>query len=383
MHRRKGNTGAPITLQVAYNSTNIYNIMTSSRRYTFLFLGLSILTFAACILSCQYLYNSAQKELWNNKMESGQRETREVGRLLEDQLKNGIPPAQVIKSLQQSILNTDTQSEFICMYNTDGVELCHPDPAAVGRKLTETNSTVTTAQNNAIPFNTIIQKGKSDGGIRQFPANTGRTSEIINVYRVSNTNWMVASHVNIAVLEQQLMNLYWQCCIVFLLSAILIVAGAYALVRFIYRKYERQMETAVNDLNEKVNTLSILNQQLTTARDKQESSAKRIITYQKDEIVSLDVIDLAFFYLADGNTHIVTCSGNTYTTTTGLDELMKQLDNNTFYRANRQFIIHIKAVKMILIYGKNQLKLIMEPAAKEDIIISKNKVAAFKNWLQG
>jgi len=43
--------------------------------------------------------------------------------------------------------------------------------------------------------------------------------------------------------------------------------------------------------------------------------------------------------------------------------------------------VNVNAIKTILIYGKNQLRLVTQPASSEDIIISKNKVAEFKKWL--
>ncbi|WP_449397824.1 LytTR family transcriptional regulator DNA-binding domain-containing protein [Chryseobacterium wanjuense] len=65
-----------------------------------------------------------------------------------------------------------------------------------------------------------------------------------------------------------------------------------------------------------------------------------------------------------------------------LDEVIKTLDQKMFYRANRQFIINIKAISNILLYGKNQLKIVTIPESKETILISKNRVAEFKKWLE-
>ncbi|MBE5320778.1 LytTR family transcriptional regulator DNA-binding domain-containing protein [Pedobacter sp. MR2016-19] len=54
---------------------------------------------------------------------------------------------------------------------------------------------------------------------------------------------------------------------------------------------------------------------------------------------------------------------------------------STYYRANRQFIISLNAIKTIYIYGKNQLKIVVSPEPDEVILISKNKVSEFKKWL--
>lgn len=59
-----------------------------------------------------------RRPLIEQKVQSGQREIRELGILLEQQLHSGTPSAKVISNLQNSIVNTDTHSEFVCMYNT-------------------------------------------------------------------------------------------------------------------------------------------------------------------------------------------------------------------------------------------------------------------------
>jgi hypothetical protein len=89
--------------------------MNKIRLYIYSFLGISLTVLLISIISFKYIYSSAKAQLWKSKMESGQRECQEIGKLLEQQLQNGIPPAKVIDQLQQSIVNTDAQSEFVCM----------------------------------------------------------------------------------------------------------------------------------------------------------------------------------------------------------------------------------------------------------------------------
>lgn len=369
--------------------------MKKVRLYTFTFLVICATVLLASFFAFRYLYGAARERLWNSKMESSQRESREIARLLEAQLKSGLTPQQVIDNLQQSILNTDPQSEFICMYNQAGIELCHPNPALVGQKIEANNSHFfVPPANKTTSFNEVLQSGKTAGGIRRFPEEKHRSSEIVNVFPVKGTDWMVAAHANVAVLEEQLADLYRQYSIGFLVMALAIVAGCYLFIRMLYYTFEQNIEAEIDRLNEKVNSLGTLNQQLNHSQEKlqqqllvsgatttEEKKRKRIVTYQKDEMLSLEVDDISFFYLHEDTILIKSFTGNTFTTNTSLDELMKQLDNRIFYRANRQYIININAIRNIFLYGKNQLKLIIKPEAAEDIIISKNKVAEFKKWL--
>jgi len=68
------------------------------------------------------------------------------------------------------------------------------------------------------------------------------------------------------------------------------------------------------------------------------------------------------------------------TTNNSLDEIFTELPPSLFFRVNRQFIIGITAIDKVIKYGKSQLKLVIKNSDLE-IIISKNKAAEFKKWL--
>lgn len=363
--------------------------------YTLTFLAVSIIILLISFLSFRYLYSSSKENIFNSKIEAGKRESREIGKLLELQLKQGLSKDAVIQNLQTSIVNTDTQSGFICMYNQNGIELCHPNPAFIGQKIEKNNSGFTFDNKNQTDFIDLLNSGKINSGIRSFPNSMNRSSEIVSVYPVEGSDWMVASHANISIIEQQISDLYFQFLIVFIIATIIILATSFILIRLIYRKYEAQTNEQISSLNTEINNLTALNTQLHTLQQKYhetpsfipesqitESFRKRITTYHKDELISIETIDIAYFFLENNSVFLITFKGHQYSINSSLDELIKLLDPQMFYRANRQFIINIKAIESILIYGKNQLRLIVQPISDETILISKNKVADFKKWIE-
>lgn len=370
--------------------------MKKTRLYTLTLTGISIVVLIISLASTQYLYNAAKEKLWHTKLESGEREAREIAHLLEQQLKSGLTQAQVIHNLQRSIENTDVKSDFICMYDRKGIELCHPNPALVGQKIQEDNSALTTLKDKkGIPFSAVLEAGEKRNGLRSFSNDPNRSSEIVTVYPVMQTDWMVASHANLTVLQEQLAGLHLQFLVGLLLSTIVISLSCYLLIRLIYRKYDADIDLERKELNNQVAGLQVLNLQLNMQQEKlqhfQHSAVttaadtdiikKRIITYHKDELIKLDTHEIAYVFLENGLTYFYTFDNRQFNSSNSLDEIMKWLDNANFYRANRQFIINIRAIQSILLYGKNQLKLIMQPAVDMDVIISKNKVADFKQWL--
>ncbi|RUT68607.1 LytTR family transcriptional regulator [Flavobacterium cupreum] len=371
--------------------------MKKARLYTLTLAGISIVVLIISLISSGYLYSSAKEKLWNSKLESGEREAREISRLLEQQLHSGLSKSQVIRNLQISIENTDIKSDFICMYDRKGIELCHPNPAFVGQKIQENNSQVSGLSDKKIKtLSAVLEQGKKTGGMRLFPNNPKRNSEIVNINPVSGTDWMVASHANLAVLEEQLSDLYLQFVLSLLLSTLFISGCCYTMIRLIYRKYEAVSDLEKKELNDKVNELKVLNLQLNANQQKlqnvpdtlvndtakePEITKKRILTYHKDELIKLDTDDIAYIVLDTGITYIYTFDNRQFNSNNSLDEIMKWLDPSAFYRANRQFVVNIRAITTILLYGKNQLKLIIKPDLKTDVLISKNKVSEFKNWL--
>ena len=357
--------------------------MQKTTRYSLTFLAIMLVAASVGVVALHHHFNHAKELLWESKMESGRREIREISMLLTQQLQAGIAPQQVVDHLQRSIVNTDTQSEFICMYDREGVELCHPDPTFVGTKIEASDSRFA-GSGNVDDFLAVISRGQSASGIRSFPVQREKSSQIVSIYPVEGTDWMLASHFNVAILQTQLDSLYRNFLVSTLAVIFLIATAGFLLIRWIYRKYERDNEIHISGLNEEINSLSLLNRQL---ENKQQISSsadtkrKRIITYHKDEIITLDINDIAFFYLSESIVYLTTFQRQEYSHTDSLDELMKQLNPDNFYRANRQYIIHLDAIESIIVYGRNQLQLKARPQSPENIIISKNKVAEFKKWL--
>ena len=64
-----------------------------------------------------------------------------------------------------------------------------------------------------------------------------------------------------------------------------------------------------------------------------------------------------------------------------LDELEGQLDPSVFFRLNRQFIAHVKSIESVHPYFNSKLKIHLKPAIEEDVLVSREKAADFKEWL--
>ena len=367
--------------------------MKEQRPHKIIFFGISVLVLIICILGFSFVYRSAESKLLENKFISGKREVREIGKLLEAQLESGLSPERVIENLQRSIVDLDVGVDFICMYDTSGIEICHPNPALIGKMINANDSYLRGLDRaTEVSFLEILTSGRASSGIRNFTELRQGDSEIVNVYPVAGSDWMVASHLNVPALGAQLNTMYQSFVLVFLLGALILILGSYGFMRLVYRKYEERVAEEIDGLNGQVGLLHALNRQLIQSQNEmrlqlqdgskdREMGKRRIVTYLKDTVVSIKTEDMAFVYLRNGAPFIRTFKDVDYPVNKSLDELMTQLDRNGFHRVNRQFIVSINAIKTIYIHGNNQLKLTTVPQFHEYILISKNKVSEFKKWL--
>jgi DNA-binding LytR/AlgR family response regulator len=105
-----------------------------------------------------------------------------------------------------------------------------------------------------------------------------------------------------------------------------------------------------------------------------------LLVYHKDKILPIRLEDIALFYIENEITHILTFDQKSFTTNKPLDEL-EQMTGADFYRANRQYLVHRKAIKEAAQYFVRSLSVTLTIPFKETIKVNKVKVSDFLNWL--
>lgn len=104
----------------------------------------------------------------------------------------------------------------------------------------------------------------------------------------------------------------------------------------------------------------------------------------KEKLLPVPVKDFAWFEIKNG-----VVIGTRFDKTSmvleerSLDELAVYINPKQFYRANRQYLINRHAVKEIAHYFNGKLQATMQPAPSQAIVISREKIAAFKSWMSG
>lgn len=97
---------------------------------------------------------------------------------------------------------------------------------------------------------------------------------------------------------------------------------------------------------------------------------------------SITTSDISAFYILERSTFLLTNSGKSYPVDYSLEQLEQSIDPGLFFRVNRHFIINFSAIQDVIIYSSSRLKLdIMNWTEKEAIIVSRERVADFKKWM--
>ena len=99
-----------------------------------------------------------------------------------------------------------------------------------------------------------------------------------------------------------------------------------------------------------------------------------------DKIKSIPVEEIMVFYSQKAS-FILTTDKRTYCIDYALDQLEPMLDPETYFRINRKYIVSINACTNILAWSNSRLRLKIEGTDDPDIIVARERVQEFKNWL--
>jgi DNA-binding LytR/AlgR family response regulator len=107
----------------------------------------------------------------------------------------------------------------------------------------------------------------------------------------------------------------------------------------------------------------------------------RFLVKQGERILTIDVKDIAYFFSEDKVTLLQTHEAKKYIIDYTLDEVENMVSPEQFFRLNRKYVASIEAIKDVFTYSNSRLKIVLQHCADQDILVSREKVSAFKGWL--
>ncbi|MCE6989624.1 LytTR family DNA-binding domain-containing protein [Dyadobacter sp. CY323] len=108
----------------------------------------------------------------------------------------------------------------------------------------------------------------------------------------------------------------------------------------------------------------------------------RFLVKNGEQLIPINQESVAYFYTANEMSCLVGNDGRQYLVDYTLEELESLVDPLSFFRVNRQFIARITAIQKIHTYFNGKLKVELRPQTTQEVVISREKAAAFKAWLE-
>lgn len=109
----------------------------------------------------------------------------------------------------------------------------------------------------------------------------------------------------------------------------------------------------------------------------------RFMVFKGELIKSLNTSEIAYFLSKNKKVWLVDHQNNQYYLTESLNKLEKKLDPRKFFRINRELILHIQSIVHMVNYSRSRVKLVLHPPLQGDSIVSVERSARFKLWLDG
>lgn len=108
---------------------------------------------------------------------------------------------------------------------------------------------------------------------------------------------------------------------------------------------------------------------------------KRLLVKIGEQLKHILVEDIAYFLFDDGLCWAVTFAKNRLPVDYSLDEIEQMMNPKSFFRINRKLVVNPDSIEKIHTYFNNRLKLQLRPDPETEVLVSRERVAEFKNWL--
>ena len=109
----------------------------------------------------------------------------------------------------------------------------------------------------------------------------------------------------------------------------------------------------------------------------------RFLVRLGNHIHSIKTAEISLFYAEGRTVFLINNAKRKYILDYKLESLQDVLNPSEFFRVNRTFIINISDIQDVLVYSNSRLKITSKVFTEKEIIVSREKVNAFKAWFEG
>lgn len=110
---------------------------------------------------------------------------------------------------------------------------------------------------------------------------------------------------------------------------------------------------------------------------------RRFLIRIGQHLKTVETKDVAYFFTENKITFLMTKAGKRYPIDYSLEKLEELLDDQVYFRINRQFIISVQSIGKMITVSKSRVKIELSPPCPIDTIVSTERSGKFKKWLVG
>ena len=148
---------------------------------------------------------------------------------------------------------------------------------------------------------------------------------------------------------------------------------------------EEDLEVAVNKFKTRTQSQNIsldfeaIKRMLVNPVEKEYKKRFSVKIGQQLKVISIDEVEC--FYSENKGTYIHTLDNRDYLIDATLEVVEAEINPKDFYRVSRKFIVPLKAVKEIQVYSNSRLKIILPTYKDDEVIVARERVSDFKEWI--
>ncbi len=213
-----------------------------SKSKLLLFTVLSVLLASTVVMgiSIPLLLNYVENTYIKVQLEANKNQSTILAKFLEENLKQGADEDMLLDKFQDAIVGSQSERGFVCIIDTNGKFINHPDASIIGMNIQVMNINYK-SDDYGITDNWFeaLRKNVSSGGLINFDNDK---SEIVYSVALKGRPWKINSHENTKRIKSEIESLQFKLLVGASIITILIALFASYLVRKVSYRYEKQIE---------------------------------------------------------------------------------------------------------------------------------------------
>ncbi len=108
---------------------------------------------------------------------------------------------------------------------------------------------------------------------------------------------------------------------------------------------------------------------------------ERFVVKVGEHLKSIEVAEILFFFSLEKTTFAQTKDGRKHILDFTIEQLDGLINPDRFFRINRKYLVAADSIQDMISYTNSRLKLVLKTSDDNDVIVARERVQEFKDWL--